>query len=113
MAHAVVGAVSLTGLAAEPVRVECSTGQGLPGLRLIGLPDAAVREAAERVRAAFHRLRLPWPDSKIVVNLAPAALRKVGKRRAALIGLEGQHVAQVAADEADIMALDWTTAFDE
>ena len=42
-----------------------------------------------------------------------AALRKVGKRRAALIGLEGQHVVQVAADEADIMALDWTTAFDE
>ena len=76
--HAVVGAVSLTGLAAAPVTVEASTGQGLPGLRLIGLPDAAVREAAERIRAAFHRLQLPWPDSKVVVNLAPAALRKAG-----------------------------------
>lgn len=76
--HATVAAVSLTGLAAEPVTVECSTGQGLPGLKLIGLPDAAVREAAERIRAAFHRLRLPWPDSKVVVNLAPAARRKHG-----------------------------------
>lgn len=76
--HAAVAAVSLTGLAAHPVKVEASTGQGLPGLRLIGLPDAAVREAADRIRAAFHRLQLPWPDSKIVVNLAPAALRKAG-----------------------------------
>ena len=76
--HAAVAAVSLTGLAAHPVTVEASTGQGLPGLRLIGLPDTAVREAAERIRAAFHRLQLPWPPSKIVVNLAPAALRKAG-----------------------------------
>ena len=76
--HAAVAAVSLTGLAAAPVTVEASTGQGLPGLRLIGLPDAAVREAADRIRAAFHRLQLPWPDSKVVVNLAPAAMRKAG-----------------------------------
>lgn len=76
--HAAVAAVSLTGLTARPVTVEASTGQGLPGLRLIGLPDTAVREAAERIRAAFHRLQLPWPPSKIVVNLAPAALRKAG-----------------------------------
>lgn len=76
--HATVAAVSLTGLHADAVRVECSTGQGLPGLRLIGLPDTTVREAAERIRAAFHRLQLPWPDSKVVVNLAPAALRKAG-----------------------------------
>ena len=59
--HAAVAAVSLRGLAAAPVTVEASTGQGLPGLRLIGLPDAAVREAADRIRAAFHRLR--WPCS--------------------------------------------------
>lgn len=76
--HATVGAVALRGVEADEVVVECSTGQGLPGLRLVGLPDAAVREAAERIRAAFHRLRLPWPESKIVVNLAPAALRKGG-----------------------------------
>ncbi len=76
--HATVAAVALLGIDADPVVVECSTGQGLPGLRLVGLPDASVREAAERIRAAFHRLRLPWPDSKVVVNLAPAALRKAG-----------------------------------
>jgi len=73
-----VAAVALSGLDARPVRVECATTPGLPGLRLVGLPDAAVREAADRVRAAFHRARLPWPDTKLVVNLAPAALRKTG-----------------------------------
>lgn len=76
--HATVRAVALLGVDAERVDVEASTGQGLPGLRLVGLPDAAVREAADRIRASFHRLRLPWPESKVVVNLAPADLRKVG-----------------------------------
>ncbi len=76
--HARLSAVALVGLEAHRVDVECSTGQGLPGLRLVGLPDAAVRESADRVRAAFHRLRLPWPEGKVVVNLAPAQLRKVG-----------------------------------
>jgi magnesium chelatase family protein len=76
--HARLSAVALSGLDARRVDVECSTGQGLPGVKLVGLPDAAVREAAERVRASFHRLRLPWPESKVVVNLAPASLRKAG-----------------------------------
>jgi magnesium chelatase family protein len=51
---------------------------GLPGLRLVGLPDAAVREAGERVRAALQRSGFQWPPLRIVVNLAPADLPKVG-----------------------------------
>jgi len=70
--HAVVG------VEARPVRLECAVSGGLPGLRLVGLPDAAVREAGERVRAALQRSGFRWPPLRIVVNLAPADLPKVG-----------------------------------
>lgn len=75
---AVAGAVALVGLEAHPVRVECVRSPGLPALRLVGLPDAAVREAADRVRTAVLRSDLVWPRDRVVVNLAPADLPKVG-----------------------------------
>ncbi|MDP9022587.1 MAG: YifB family Mg chelatase-like AAA ATPase [Actinomycetota bacterium] len=78
MALAITGAVALAGLEGRPVRVECSTGSGLPQLRLVGLPDTAVREAGDRVRAAIQRSDLAWPSGRVVVNLAPAALPKTG-----------------------------------
>ncbi|MEY3019146.1 MAG: hypothetical protein RLZZ272_130, partial [Actinomycetota bacterium] len=74
----VVGAIALVGLEAHPVRVECVRSPGLPTLRLVGLPDAAVREAADRVRTAVVRSDLVWPRDRVVVNLAPADLPKVG-----------------------------------
>ncbi len=74
----VVHGVALVGLDPRPVRVECAIGAGLPGLRLVGLPDAAVREAADRVRIAAQRQSLRWPQERIVVNLAPADLPKIG-----------------------------------
>lgn len=75
---AVVGAVALLGLDARRVRVECVLGGGLPGVRLVGLPDTAVREATERIRSAVERSGLDWPQRRVVVNLAPAALPKSG-----------------------------------
>jgi magnesium chelatase family protein len=75
---ATVHGVALVGLDARPVRIECAVGAGLPGLRLTGLPDAAIREAADRVRTAIARQRLTWPQERIVVNLAPADLPKTG-----------------------------------
>jgi magnesium chelatase family protein len=75
---ATVHGVALVGLDARPVRIECAVGAGLPGLRLTGLPDAAIREAADRVRTAIARQRLTWPQERIVVNLAPADLPKGG-----------------------------------
>jgi magnesium chelatase family protein len=75
---AAVTAVALVGLEAHRVTVEATGGQGLPATRVVGLPDTAVREAAERVRAAVRRSGLGWPDGKVTVNLAPAALRKSG-----------------------------------
>jgi magnesium chelatase family protein len=58
------------------VRVEADVSGGLPRLGIVGLPDVAVREAAERVRAAIKRSGFDWPAGRITVNLAPASLRK-------------------------------------
>jgi magnesium chelatase family protein len=74
----VVHTLALVGVEARAVRLECATSGGLPGLRLVGLPDTAVREAGERVRAALQRSGFRWPPLRIVVNLAPADLPKVG-----------------------------------
>lgn len=73
-----LGAVAMLGLEARPVRVECTADGGLPGVRFTGLPDAAVREAAMRVKAAVQQSGLKWPQARIVVNLSPAALPKTG-----------------------------------
>jgi magnesium chelatase family protein len=74
----VIDTVTLVGIEARAVRLECAVSGGLPGLRLVGLPDTAVREAGERVRAALQRSGFRWPPLRIVVNLAPADLPKVG-----------------------------------
>lgn len=80
MTLATVNSVALVGLEPIPVRVECASSHGLPGLRLVGLPDAAVREAEDRIRTAIERSGLDWPRTKVVANLAPADLPKVGTR---------------------------------
>jgi magnesium chelatase family protein len=69
---------TLDGIAARPVRVEVDVHRGLPGFTIVGLPDAAVREARERVRAALGNCDFEFPLQRIVVNLAPASLRKAG-----------------------------------
>ncbi len=58
--------------------VETAIGAGLPGLTIVGLPDAAVRESRERVRSALRQLGFPLPGRSVVVNLAPADLPKAG-----------------------------------
>jgi magnesium chelatase family protein len=69
---------TLDGISARPVRVEVDVHRGLPGFAMVGLPDAAVREARERVRAALVNCGFEFPLQRIVVNLAPASLRKAG-----------------------------------
>jgi magnesium chelatase family protein len=69
---------TLDGILARPVRVEVDVHRGLPGFAIVGLPDAAVREARERVRAALVNCGFEFPLRRIVVNLAPASLRKAG-----------------------------------
>lgn len=69
---------TLDGIAARPVRVEVDVHRGLPAFSVVGLPDAAVREARERVRAALANCGFEFPLRRIVANLAPASLRKAG-----------------------------------
>lgn len=69
---------TLDGISARPVRVEVDVHKGLPAFSIVGLPDAAVREARERVRAAIVNCDFEFPLRRIVVNLAPASLRKAG-----------------------------------
>jgi magnesium chelatase family protein len=75
---ATVGSATLAGLEAVPVSVEVDVGPGLPTFAIVGLPDAAVQEARERVRAAIRNSGYTMPPRRIVVNLAPADRRKEG-----------------------------------
>ena len=73
-----VDSVGLSGISGYPVMVECSISSGLPGFELVGLPDAAVRESRERVRAAIKNSGFRFPVSRITLNLAPAGTKKTG-----------------------------------
>lgn len=66
------------GVRAVAVEVEVSVSSGLPGMTIVGMPDAAVRESQERVRAAIRACGFSMPGDKVVVNLAPSSLRKAG-----------------------------------
>ncbi len=69
---------AVIGLDGVIVEVEVDTGPGLPGMDIVGLPDAAVQESRQRVQAAIKNAGLPYPRKRIVVNLAPASVRKEG-----------------------------------
>lgn len=71
-------AIALAGLSGAVVEVETHIASGLPALVLIGLPDTALGEARDRVRAALHSLGQKLPAERVTVNLSPAALRKHG-----------------------------------
>ncbi len=66
------------GLDPIPIEIEVDASRGLPGLSLVGLPDQAVRESRERVRAALANSAFEIPSKKLTVNLAPADLKKEG-----------------------------------
>lgn len=70
--------LGITGIQGNSVVAECYISNGLPGFDIVGLPDAAVKEARERVRAAAKNSGLQFPISRITVNLAPANLKKAG-----------------------------------
>ena len=62
----------------HPVSVEVHASNGLPGFRVVGLPDASCRESRDRVRAAILSSGLRWPQQRVTVNLAPSGVRKAG-----------------------------------
>jgi magnesium chelatase family protein len=75
---ATVNAATLVGVEGHPVLVEAHVASGLPAFAIVGLPDAACREARDRVRAAVQSSALSWPQTRITVNLAPSSVPKVG-----------------------------------
>lgn len=73
-----VRSLGLSGISGYEVRAECDLSAGLPAFEIVGLPDAAVKEARDRVRAAIKNCGFTFPVSRITVNLAPANQRKGG-----------------------------------
>ncbi len=73
-----IRSTGIVGVGGYEVSVECSLSGGLPGFDIVGLPDAAVREARERVRAAIKNSGLRFPLGRLTVNLAPADTKKGG-----------------------------------
>ncbi|MFC4292872.1 YifB family Mg chelatase-like AAA ATPase [Sphingorhabdus arenilitoris] len=74
----IVSTVAYLGLEARSVEVQCQVAPGMVGFSVVGLPDKAVAESRERVRAAISALGLSLPPKRIIVNLSPADLPKEG-----------------------------------
>ncbi len=73
-----IRSLGLHGVSGYSVTAECDLSSGLPAFTVVGLPDAAVNEARERVRAAIKNCGFTFPVSRITVNLAPAHVKKIG-----------------------------------
>ena len=70
--------VAFEGIEAKTVEVQVSVGDGLPAFVIVGLPDKAINESRERVRAVFSSLGLEFPGERVIVNLKPVDLLKEG-----------------------------------
>jgi magnesium chelatase family protein len=70
--------VALVGVRGQVVDVEVDLGRGLPAVVIVGLPDAALNEARDRVRAALANSGASFPDTRVTINLSPASLHKHG-----------------------------------
>ena len=78
VARAAVRSAILDGIEGHRVTVEVHISSGLPGYTVVGLPDAAVRESRDRVRAAMLTSGITFPNRKVTIGLAPSSLRKTG-----------------------------------
>lgn len=75
-----VYSATLLGIDAEIIKVEIDLSPGLPCFDIVGLPDSSVRESKERVRSAIRNIGIPFPVSRIIINLSPADIRKEGPK---------------------------------
>ncbi len=78
MPLATVQSYALLGVKAQPIQIEVHIANGLPGLTIVGLPEASVRESKERVRSAITNSGFDYPARRVTVNLAPADIPKFG-----------------------------------
>ena len=74
--HAKILSATTLGIAAHLVEVECDLSLGMLDFFIVGLPDKAINESKERIRAALKNSGLKIPERVIVINLAPASLKK-------------------------------------
>jgi len=73
-----INSAALAGIEALPIEVEVDFKRGLPGVSIVGLPDAAVKESRDRIRSAVENIGINFPVKKITVNLSPADIKKEG-----------------------------------
>jgi magnesium chelatase family protein len=73
-----VWSAAIIGIDAIKIGVEVDVSGGLPGIAVVGLPDTAVQESKERVKASLKNAGFAFPIRKIVINLSPADIRKEG-----------------------------------
>ncbi len=73
-----IHSAALSGLSVNAIRVEIDSSRGLPDWNIVGLPDASVKESKERVRTAMKNQGLDMPPRRIIINLAPASIKKEG-----------------------------------
>ncbi|MEG3614940.1 MULTISPECIES: YifB family Mg chelatase-like AAA ATPase [Isoptericola] len=78
MGYATTTGVALAGMEGHLVEVQAQLARSVPGFTLVGLPDTALAESRDRVRAAVLSTGIEWPQRKVTVNLSPASLRKSG-----------------------------------
>ncbi|WP_426573175.1 YifB family Mg chelatase-like AAA ATPase [Aquihabitans sp. McL0605] len=104
MGFASIRSAIVMGVDGHRISVEVHSSRGIPGLTIVGLPDASCREARDRVRAAVLASGIKWPDQRITVNLAPSSTRKVGSALDLAIAI-GVLVASGALDAALVREL--------
>ncbi|NYS24147.1 YifB family Mg chelatase-like AAA ATPase [Rhodobacteraceae bacterium 2376] len=99
--------VAFEGVEARPVEAQCALSAGLPAFHIVGLPDKAVSEARERVRAALAALSIALPSKRITVNLSPAGMPKEGSHFDLPIALSLLAALEIipASDAAETLAL--------
>ena len=73
-----IKSIALDGLDGYLVEIQTDIGKGLPSFEIVGLPDATVKEAKERIRTAIKNSKIEFPSQKILINLAPANIKKEG-----------------------------------
>lgn len=73
-----IKSIVLNGLDGNLVEIQTDISNGIPEFEIVGLPDATVKEAKKRIQAAIKNSKIEFPNKKILINLAPANIRKEG-----------------------------------
>ena len=73
-----IKSITLNGLDGNLIEIQTDISNGIPEFEIVGLPDATVKEAKKRIKAAIKNSKIEFPNKKILINLAPANIKKEG-----------------------------------